>query len=141
MHALLVYNHKYYNRKEVNEMVDAVEVRAGKNGVLLLGVFAALMFLLVALSNFRINPVGLSTTLVGYITLFAVAFVLMQISIFAALKGKRFDGMKIATLVVALVAGSLAVLQVFGVTVAILAPFAGVLSSIAAVAAAVEIFR
>ena len=65
----------------------------------------------------------------------------MQISIFAALKGKRFDGMKIATLVVALVAGSLAVLQVFGVTVAILAPFAGVLSSIAAVAAAVEIFR
>lgn len=122
-------------------MADAIEVKTGKNGVLLLGVFSALLFLLAALHNFDINPVELSATFVGYVTLFATAFVLMEISVFSALKGKKFDGMKIATLGVALVAGGLGMLQIFGVNVALLAPFAGVLNSIAAVAAAVEIFR
>lgn len=122
-------------------MADAIEVRAGKNGVLLLGAFAALIFILAALSNFNINPIGLSKAFIGYTTLFAVAFVLMEVSVFAALKGKKFDGMKTATLVVALIAGALGILQIFSINVPILAPFAGVFNTLAGIAAAVEIFR
>ena len=100
------------------------QLKIRKSSIWILWLFLAVMFSIAALASFDIIDLSAQTTAI--MTLFGALFILAEIGWFSAVRGKSI--IRILGLIVALIAGIGAVLNLFGLVIEMLEPIQGVVA-------------